>query len=92
MPGLVLTFHDAALRFVTSRLQNRAGTGGRGGLFLADRSRVGGDLYLDDLVGIGHRGIGFVGALLDFIDGVQARNRLAGFVSFPADERVAPDV
>ncbi len=35
MGGLVLTFYDAALCFVTSRLQNLAGTGGRGDLFLA---------------------------------------------------------
>jgi hypothetical protein len=32
--GLVLTFYDAALRFVTLRLQIRGGTGGRPCLFL----------------------------------------------------------
>lgn len=42
MHGLGLTFYDAALRFVTSRRQYRAGTGGRPGLFLAGR-RIGGN-------------------------------------------------
>jgi len=37
-----LTFYDAALRFVTSRRQYRAGNGGRPGLFLSGR-RIGGN-------------------------------------------------
>src|ERR1700730_7841816 len=40
MRGPGLTFYDAASRFVTSRLQNRGGSGGRRGLFLAG-SRIG---------------------------------------------------
>ena len=39
--GRVLTFYDAALRFVTSRRQNRGGTGGRPGLFLAKAASEG---------------------------------------------------
>jgi hypothetical protein len=91
MRGLVLTFYDAALRFVTLRLQNRAGTGGRRVQFLPG-SRIGGALHLDDVAGSGRRAGIFLCALLDPSDGVHARNHLANFVSFPADERAAPDV
>jgi hypothetical protein len=81
MGGLMLTFYDAALCFVTSRLQNLAGTGGRRDLFIAG-SRIGGDPQSDDVAGSDRRAGIVLDSLRDPIDGIQAGNQLADF-GFP---------